>query len=367
MKIGEKVLDAVRTADWRLDIAKQSVKSRLGLFDPVQVLPFKGYGTREKLILTGRVLEESGVAELDRGAGFWKNVLNSLERFDSDEIPGAIVEARYGDERWSDLCDHDGYFRFEIEPQKVIEEGWVEVEVGLIASIAGDGASGTARVLVPSSEAEFMIISDIDDTVIETGAMDTLRMVRTVLFQNAHQRTPFPGVVSLYNALLLGPDEKGRNPIFYLSRSGWPLFDLFNIVFRENEIPEGPLLLRDLGILEKRSPKVGSEAHKLDHIRRLLEIYDYPVVLIGDSGQEDPEIYHEILTEYADRIEAIYFRHVVGAERARQIERMYKRNVAKLCVAPSTIEMARHAVDRGLISENQLELVRQGLSSDLAR
>lgn len=362
---------AIRSAAQRLESfvggTKRSIKAKLNLFEPVEIMPFKGYGTGETLILMGRVLERSGVTEAERDAGFWKTLSNSLRRLDSDEIPDALLEVYFRGETWDERCDHDGYFRLEMKPEGGVEPGWHEVEIDLVESVAGDDASSTARVIVPDVDAELMVISDIDDTVIETGAMDTFRLMRSVLLRNAKQRRPFPGVVSLYRALQLGVDEQHLNPIFYLSRSGWPLFDLFQTVFELNDIPEGPLLLRDLSIIEKKSTELGTESHKLDHIRSLMELYDFPLVLVGDSGQHDPEIYREILDDHEDRVAAIYIRHVVGAARAREIELMYADHLSKLCVAPSTIEMARHAKAAGLISDDQLESVQEELTADLKR
>lgn len=365
MGFGETVRLGAQRVESLFGGARRSVKAKLDLFNPVEILPFRGYGTREELIVLGRVVEKTAVADLDKDAGFWKNVRNSIRRLDSDEIPDGLLEASFRNETWDERCDHDGYFRIEMKPDGGVEPGWHEVQLDLIESVAGDDASAKARVMVPSPDSEFMVISDIDDTVIETGAMDTLHMMRTVLFQNARQRSPFPGVVPLYKALIRGSDEKGENPIFYLSRSGWPLFDLFDLVFETNDIPQGPLLLRDLKLIEKKSTELGTEQHKLDYLRSLLDMYEFPAILIGDSGQHDPEAYREILDDYSERIPAVYIRHVVGASRAREIERMFRDHLDKLCIAPSTIEMARHAHAAGLISADQLSSVRDGLREDL--
>lgn len=366
-----KFTDAVRSGAQKVEAlfggARRGVKSSFNLFQPPQILPFRGYGTRENLILMGRVVEKSAIADLEEDAGFWRNVRNSVRRLDSDEIPGAVLEASFRNETWDERCDHDGFFRIEMKPDGGVEPGWHDIKLDLVESIAGDDASATARVIVPSPDSELMVISDIDDTVIETGAMDTLHMIRTVLFKNARQRSPFPGVVGLYEALVRGNDEKGENPIFYLSRSGWPLYDLFDLVFETHDIPQGPLLLRDLRIIEKKSTELGTESHKSDYLRSLLEMYDFPAVLIGDSGQHDPEVYREIVDEYGDRIAAVYIRHVVGAARAREIEHMFRDHLDKLCLAPSTMEMARHARAAGLISDKQLESVQKRLMEDLKK
>src|SRR3546814_6066391 len=51
--------------------------------------------------------------------------------------------------------------------------------------------------------------------------------------------------------------------------------------------------------------------HKLALIRNMLELYDqFPFVLIGDSGQRDPEIYAQVVREHPGRVAAIYIRDV---------------------------------------------------------
>ena len=57
-------------------------------------------------------------------------------------------------------------------------------------------------------------------------------------------------------------------------------------------IPRGPLLLRDWSL---RTVKAG-EAHKLAAIEGLLATYPgLQVVLVGDSGEHDPEIYRQVV------------------------------------------------------------------------
>jgi phosphatidate phosphatase APP1 len=81
-------------------------------------------------------------------------------------------------------------------------------------------------------------------------------------------------------------------------------------------VPEGPLFLKDW------SPTVLGKhrVHKLEIIRRLLRTYpDLPFVLIGDSGEEDPEIYSQVVREHPGRVRAIYIRDVTSAERDAEV------------------------------------------------
>ena len=81
-------------------------------------------------------------------------------------------------------------------------------------------------------------------------------------------------------------------------------------------IPPGPLFLKDW------SPTVlgKHQDYKLGVIRSLLETYeDLPFVLIGDSGEEDPEIYLQAIREHPERIKAVYIRDVTPGKRDAEV------------------------------------------------
>src|SRR3546814_10185473 len=93
----------------------------------------------------------------------------------------------------------------------------------------------------------------------------------------------------------------------------------------------------------------------------MLELYDqFPFVLIGDSGQRDPEIYAQVVREHPGRVAAIYIRDVTrNPERDRGIG-ILAREVAAggstLVVAAASLEMARHAAEHGLIDRKSTRL-----------
>ena len=92
--------------------------------------------------------------------------------------------------------------------------------------------------------------------------------------------------------------------------------------------------------------------HKFKEIESIL--LTYPLlnfVLIGDSGQEDPVIYREIVKEFPGRILAIYIRDVQLADRERiavDISSELEEHV-KLLIVDNTVEAAEHAAKAGLI------------------
>ena len=57
------------------------------------------------------------------------------------------------------------------------------------------------EVLVPGPDARFGVMSDIDDTLLETGVQRVGRMIKQTFTGSALTRTPFPGAPELYRDL----------------------------------------------------------------------------------------------------------------------------------------------------------------------
>lgn len=340
---------------------KLKAKVRFDLFDPVEILPFRGYGTPTRVSIGGRVLETDGVQHRPssvRDSAF-RNLRHSIRRLRSDEIPGAKVRMKLGKLEQEIQTDEEGYFDADIEPDEPLEPGWHDVELELVESIAGsEGVRATGQVLVPPDDADFGVISDVDDTVVYTGVTSRLKMIRIILFKNAHTRLPFPGVAAFYRALKLGPTGRGTNPIFYVSRSPWNLYDLFELFFRAHDIPRGPLFLRDLRFFEGRSRALGKGQDKLTRIRKLFKLYpEMKWVLVGDSGQKDPEIYRDIALEHPGRVRAIYIRDVSKHRRDMRVHAIaddLARHGVPMILITSTDEGAQHAIEAGLIAPDAL-------------
>ena len=131
-------------------------------------------------------------------------------------------------------------------------------------------------------------------------------------------------MAAFYQALQLGDTGKVFNPIFYVSSSPWNLYDLLTDFMDVHAIPTGPLFLQDFGLDRDKFISADHDEHKITHIERLLDLYPkLPFILIGDSGQADPEIYSTILEKYPTRILAIYIRdihpeHAAGRARPRR-------------------------------------------------
>lgn len=342
---------------------KLRLEKKLGWLGALRLVPYWGHGTSRSLHLRGRLIEAKGEAgSVGEKSGLLKNVITTLRRMESDEIPGARLRARFRGREHELFTDAEGYFQLNLYTDEPLEPGWHRVPLELVDSVDPDArAEAEAEALVPGEDAEFAVVSDLDDTVIRSSATDTLEQARLTLFHDAASRMPFPGVGALYHGLGLGPDRRGINPVFYVSRSGWNLYDLFVEFFELHDLPRGPMFLRDLALKEKKSSALGSEHHKLSRIRELLQLYPrLPFVLVGDSGQGDLAAYRQIVVENPDRVRAVYVRSVTGRDRDLELEALaedLRRRGVPTLLAQGTPELAEHMRLEGLISGESLDAV----------
>ena len=316
----------------------------------VELHAFRGYGTPTRLRVRGRVLRATGLVRSRLGDSVIDNLRNMFHRFESDEVPGALVAARaaLGDQLRV-RADAEGYFDAVLDLPRPLDDPrvWEPVELELLEPAAPGGIShATGQILVPR-DPQYAVISDLDDTVLHSHATSLWQMAKLTLLHNAHTRLPFEGVAGFYQALQRGRDGEAYNPVFYVSNSPWNLYDLLEDFLDVRGIPRGPLLLRDWSL---RTVKAG-EAHKLAAIEGLLATYPgLQVVLVGDSGERDPEIYRQVVLRHPGRVLAVYVRDVAPERHAdvRAIAAELAAHGVDLVFSPDTEAARRHALAGGL-------------------
>jgi phosphatidate phosphatase APP1 len=274
----------------------------------VEVHPFRGYGTADTLHVLGRVLRQPRIALAADAGTPWSNLVESFRRLASEEVVAAQVMAEVDGVTVESRTDDEGYFHVQLRnamPAKAIHQ----VQVRAIAPESREAVF--TEVLVPPATAQFGVISDIDDTIVETNATGLVKMARTVFMQNARGRVATPGIASLYRTLKNGKSGVDGNPFFYVSSSPWNFFDLLDQFLTLNDIPIGPLMLQDYGIDEKKLIHSPHDDHKHAQIEEIFKTYPHmPFVLVGDSGQRDPEIYDAVVKKFGARVRAVYIRDV---------------------------------------------------------
>jgi phosphatidate phosphatase APP1 len=181
------------------------------------------------------------------------------------------------------------------------------------------------EVLVPAPTARFGVISDIDDTILQSYVQNRLRLIYLTLAGNPLTRSSFEGTTELYRGLREGGSGA---PFFYVSKSMWNLFPLLEGFIAHQRLPRGPLLLRQVGLFVPRP----SVPHKAFAIRELLQTYPtLPFLLIGDSGEHDLPLYLEAAREFPGRVHAILIRNVSPLHARSTLQRRAEQDVPPGC------------------------------------
>jgi hypothetical protein len=154
------------------------------------------------------------------------------------------------------------------------------------------------------------VISDIDDTIKRTQVRERREMLLNTF---SRRFEPAPRMAAWYRALAQTPDTR----FHYLSASPIQLYPALSDFIRTADFPAGSMHLRESTTWRTLVPGAeDSRAHKLGVIERLLaEFAQRRFVLVGDSGEADPEIYAQTFRAHPGRIDAIVIRDVTGESR----------------------------------------------------
>lgn len=170
-----------------------------------------------------------------------------------------------------------------------------------VKAACGAKATGEGTVQVIADDAPFLVVSDFDDTVAVTNVQSKRSLLESTLLKDESSVPPVDGMAAFYGCLAKASPAPGfafvtGSPVEFAPRLGSFL--------AKHGFPPAALHLRVLG------PST-LHGYKEPAIRALLSRFPQKVVLVGDSGEADPEVYTTILKEFPGRVAAVYI-HDVG-------------------------------------------------------
>ncbi len=177
---------------------------------------------------------------------------------------------------------------------------------------AQDGRPGTGRLhLIPAQG--LSVISDIDDTIKISHVMDSDKMLRTAFLE---EYRPVPGMSCLYRRW-----AQDGAAFHYVSASPWHLYPWLSRFTERHEFPPGVFRLfayrlKDKSALDLFSSPMEKKYPVLERV-----VTDFPqrhFILVGDSGEADPEVYGALARNYAHQIKKIYIRVIPGSDLSEQ-------------------------------------------------
>lgn len=297
----------------KLTERRRDFKVQSGAFRGVRVVIYHGFVADDVAKVRVRVMETPELPG-DSRIPYWDVAQSNVRRHAALSIVGAEVELRIGKHTGTAVTDSHGFANFSL-PVPKLRVGWHEAEA--VAAGIGDDepAVGAGWVVKPSLAAPFLVISDIDDTILLTGLTEGLTMVARTLLRDVEQRSAIPGMSALYRGLARGVPGRTGKPrpepaFFYVSTGSWAFYSMLEQFVELRAFPKGPMFLTDWGPTERYLRRSGAE-HKRAAVRRLFESYPgMRFVLIGDSGQRDPLIYEEMAREFPGRVLLAMIRQV---------------------------------------------------------
>ena len=166
--------------------------------------------------------------------------------------------------------------------------------------------SGFARLLPPEG---LSVISDIDDTVKVTEVLDKAALLANTFLE------PFravPGMADRYDAWA----AQGA-AFHYVSASPWQLYPALASFMEAAGLPGGSFHLKSFHLFDRTFLNLfrSSESYKVPIIEKILRTFpDRRFVLVGDSGEQDPEVYGIVARQLPQQILHIYIRNVSPAD-----------------------------------------------------
>ena len=159
---------------------------------------------------------------------------------------------------------------------------------------------GRAHLINPQG---ISIISDIDDTIKISNVKDKKELLKNTFLKKF---VPVPGMVNLYRAW-----QQDGAVFHYLSASPWHLYPALSSFIVASGFPDGSYNLKNFRMKDKTFFNLFSsqEEYKKPVIENLLKQYpSRRFILVGDAGQEDPEIFAKVARSYPQQVYHIFIR-----------------------------------------------------------
>lgn len=187
---------------------------------------------------------------------------------------------------------------------------------GIVHYEAVDGDrtfAGSIHLISPTGTS---IISDIDDTVKITNYLDKREFYKNTFLREFRE---VPGMKELFDKCKSRQRDNNFS-LHYVSASPYQLFEELNNFFQRVGFPPATFHLKRIRVKDKTLLQLFADPkdYKLGQIEPLLRTYPLrKFILVGDSGEKDPEVYKELYRKYPDQIEKIWIRNVNGANATR--------------------------------------------------
>jgi len=266
---------------------------------------------RRRMLL--RVLQR--LMQVPASALHSKRFRDRISLFLVDTERGKQVAVRVGDQKQmlQRPSKRNGHFRGSLQlssrelaaiTSQPSPNHWVPVDVIHDREVTQQPMSGQAQLI---GQTGLSVISDIDDTIKHSQVGDRQSLLRNT-FLNPFEA--IPGMPEVYRAWA----ERGA-AFHYVSSSPWQLYQALQELMEVAGFPPGSFHLRNIRL---RDPSIlrllfARRSGKGRVIRSIVKMFPHrEFILVGDSGERDPETYGQVARAFPGQIRRILIRQVEG-------------------------------------------------------
>lgn len=183
-----------------------------------------------------------------------------------------------------------------------------------------NGIRPTASPVFLAQESGVSVITDIDDTIKQTDVCSRRRMLRRTF---AEPFTAIEGMSEIYQQWA----SKGAM-FHYVSSSPWQIYDSLNEFLHAAQFPSGSMHLKWFRLRDELIKRfIIRRKSKFGVINNMVKrMPQRHFVLVGDSGEKDPEMYAKIASKYPKQVVRICIRQIdANPIDPPRLHRIYKR------------------------------------------
>lgn len=171
---------------------------------------------------------------------------------------------------------------------------------------AGDARNipGRVHLIGPTG---WSVVSDIDDTIKDSNVLDKQELLRNTFLR---EFKAVPGVADRYAAW-----SDGGAAFHYVTGSPWQLYPALHEFAAAQKFPLGSWHLRHCRIQDGSITDLLHlpEEYKVTAIDEILRTYPRRhFILVGDTGEKDPEVYGELARRYPAQVRLIALRNITN-------------------------------------------------------
>jgi len=199
-----------------------------------------------------------------------------------------------------------------------------KLEFEAITGIENDTRSFRgSSLLIPTTG--LSVISDIDDTVKISDVLDKKKLLRHTFLEEFEA---VPGMPELYQTWR---DER-KASFHFVSSSPWQLYEELADFFNRAGFPDASLHLKSIRLKDRTLLNLFADPAQ-SKISKICSIIDaYPqrkFVMVGDTGERDPEVYGEICRRYPNHIQRVFLRDVTSDLSDEIVAKLNQKNEKK--------------------------------------